>query len=100
MIQVLTERIGEVDRLGLGDQDGLRVDLFLLRSLVLVLKKGMERGRRPLRPGRQLTLLEVLVLGVSVRHVVVLLPALATAAVAWNRQIRCVLCTALLCLRN
>ena len=82
MIQVLTERIGEVDRLGLGDEDGLRVDLFLLRSLVLVLEERMERGRRPLRPGRQLTLLEVLVLGVGVRHVVVLLPALATAAVA------------------
>ena len=79
------------------DEDGLGVDLLLLRPLVLVLEEGVERGRRPLRPGRQLTLLEVLVLRVGVRHVVVLLAALSAAAVSWSGKL--VLDTALLCLR-
>ena len=69
------------------DEDGLGVDLLLLRPLVLVLEEGVERGRRPLRPGRQLTLLEVLVLRVGVRHVVVLLAAFAAAAVSWSGKL-------------
>ena len=69
------------------DEDGLGVDLLLLRPLVLVLEEGVERGRRPLRPGRQLTLLKVLVLRVGVRHVVVLLAALAAAAVSWSGKL-------------
>ena len=69
------------------DEDGLGVDLLLLRPLVLVLEEGVQRGRRPLRPGRQLTLLEVLVLRVGVRHVVVLLAALSAAAVSWSGKL-------------
>ena len=62
------------------DEDRLSVESLLLGPLVCVLQQGVEA--RLQRPGWQLSLLEVLVLGVSVRHVVLLLPALPPAAVA------------------
>ena len=85
-MQALTEGVGDVDWRGIIDEDGLRIHLLLLRPLVLVLQQGMERWRRSWRPRRQLTLLEVLVLCVCVRHVVVLLAALPAATIPWNGQ--------------
>ena len=71
------------------DEDGLGVHLLLSRRpLVRVRQQRVQRpGPRRARaegPRRQLPLLEVLVLCVRVRHVGVLLPALAAAAVACN----------------
>ena len=75
------QRIVEVDHVGLlVDEDWLSVESLLLGSLVCVLQQRVETGLE--RSGWELSLLEVLVLSVSVRHVGLLLPALPPAAVA------------------
>ena len=72
------QRVGSVDLMV--DEDGLSVQGLLLGPLVRVLEERVEAGLE--RPRWELSLLEVLVLSVSVRHVTLLLPTLPPAAVA------------------